>query len=476
MQQFSRALEDASSLDAFAEQIRQDALEIGATTEVFVGHQNAKRAGGSMHLDVMMPNNTVERAASLKFKSHEWTEAYALNRATSYVYAYDDLPKVHLATERVLWRRRNLIGFAPSSWMAAKVSAEALDVERAQLPPGWVDVRVRSDYLTTEGAQERIAKLRSKFSSFLTAIYESDLADEIIEAWISQFPTADLQDSALCLLEHITYVDPPKSLGAVRALIEANPHLRSALWVPLLKPSELAKSAAQVTIDYRSLKIDVVRLSDLTVDRVRSAGAIVFFDDALYTGTQSRTLLRSWFGRAPDANDAVGDRDSAIDPELVEVLKESRVDFAFYASHPVGIAALKQTAKEIGLGRGTVDVHFTVDSSEDQYTLNGLQSATAESREVFLDFIKNVGTTLLNPRVESKKWPEERPEKFALGYGGIQSTLVFRHSIATATPAVLWEMQAETWMPVLPRDASPVQDALRSRRTSDKELPEYLGN
>ena len=473
MQQFSRSLESAPFLDKFAHAIESSAKELGASTEVFVGHQNARRAGGSMHLDVMMEGGKVERAASLKFKSHEWTEAYALNRATSYVYAYDDLPKIHLAAEYVLATERGLRGFAPSCWMAAKVDADAVQLQREALPATWVDVRVRSDYLTSDESVARIAKLRARFSSFLTATYDSDVADEIVEAWVSQFPTADLQDSALRLLEYIQYVDPPKSRAAAEELVNANATLRDAIWVPLIKPADSGKSADQMVVDYKSLKVVKKRLGDLTSKDINTSSCIVFFDDALYTGTQSGTLLRSWFGIEDKERDSPGDRDAPRDPEIIDALKNARVEFVFYAAHPVGVKELERVAGEIGLGRSSVRVHATVDASDDLYTLNGFKAATAASTVRFLEFAETMGRALLEHKIVAKSWPKERPTEFALGYGQIRSTIVFRHSIATATPAVLWEMKEQKWMPIFPRKPEILQKMLRSNRVPDGELPEY---
>jgi HD superfamily phosphohydrolase len=478
---FGRGLEDPTLLDRFTEEVRHRAKELGVTSDLFVAHQAAKRVGKVTHLPVVLPGGAIDKRPPFLFKAHEWTEAYALNRATSYVFGYDDLPKMHLAAERALTEDRGLGSFGPNSWLVAKLPVADIDQERARLPADWIDLRLRPDFLETPEAAEKIEVLREKFASFLNA-FDPEIGPQLVETWLAQFPTGDLQDSAIRLLEHTTYVEPSDIVDSFSRLVEARSDLRSALWIPLISQTEPGKSADQLIVDLRDLEVVKAKIGELSATRILEARAVVFFDDSLNTATQALSLLRSWFGADAEEDDAESDRDPyPLPPDVQDALGRVEVTFAFYATHPGGIAHLQDGCRALGLGGGNVDVRGGQDLRDSRFTLEGLQCHSVASKAVLLDFMRKKGTVLLAPRVDTKQWPADRPERFALGFAGLQLTMVFRHSISTGNPAVFWESKRgpnEFWIPLFPRKRKELRTALRSRskQTPVGELPEYLGS
>src|SRR2546428_12417275 len=101
----------------------------------------------------------------------------------------------------------------------AKLSRKELAEARASLPPAWRAHRLPPTFLREDKTKLRIQQQRDRFASFLNALHPQ-IGPQLVEAWVWQFPDPDLQDSALCLLEHITYVEPADIVAGVRGLLE----------------------------------------------------------------------------------------------------------------------------------------------------------------------------------------------------------------------------------------------------------------
>jgi hypothetical protein len=279
-----------------------------------------------------------------------------------------------------------------------------------------------------------------------------------------QFPDSDLQDSALCLLEHIDFVEKSDVVQGFAALLEKKPDWKDALWVPLRPRTGKGKSADQIRYDLKEMNVEMLDTSSLTSDRIRSAKRIVFFDDLLNTGMQSSALIDSWFNETSSFPENPGDRDidGTLGPDVKEALKEAKIDFAFYSTNPVGVTKLRATADAVGLQIG--DISGRVDTSKPDYSLKGFTADGRASTERFLKYIKTEGTRLLREKYEGEPKKQYRIDSYALGFGGLGTTLLYRHSVSTALPVVLWEMSTNIiapWIPVFPRKATDLLDELR---------------
>lgn len=482
--QIARALSSAEGRERYANNIAARARELGAGDDVYVAFQQAKRAANAAYLHVVLPNGKLEKRPTFLFKSHEWTEAYALNKATSYVFAYNHLAKVHLAAEREFAELHEGITFAPNCWIMAKVDGDDVDRERVKLVDEWLPHRLAPNILTTPRYAQRIRQQRERFASFLNSLLPND-GTHLVEAWLSQFPDADLRDSALCLLEHLTYVEPADMRAAVQKHIERAPDLQNAIWMPITKRGEHVKSAHQLMINLRTLGLKFSPLHDLTAEKIKAAGQMVFVDDSLNAGVQVSCLLLSWFGNTADclhASDA--DPTGRLPDDVIEALRSVPVSFCYFSTHPLGEERLRATCASIGLRIG--GIYKWADAAEPRLNLDGLRCASPASRKRLIKFLQQQGELLLTPKMEAGKggWSQDRVQASALGYSGLGLTLAYPHSISASAPVALWEMADgpdDYWIPLFPRKPDRLTDRLNARplgtgkALGDEQLEEYEG-
>ncbi|HEY4216733.1 MAG TPA: HD domain-containing protein [Gemmatimonadaceae bacterium] len=475
----TRILKTPEGAAKYTSLIRDAAAELNADTEIYVALQSAKRAAGSMYLPVLRADGQVDDKPSYLFKNAEWTEAYALNKATSYVFADAPSPEVHLAAERV-FAERQLI-FAPNSWIAAKISEDALNQRRKTLADTWIESRLPPNYLKSHHARKMINRAERKFAAFLASIDE-EFGPPLVQAWVSQFPDADMQDSALRLLDHIKYVGAADLVKAFENFADGDVVLRNAVWVPFRPWSGGGTSADQLLVDLKDSKLQMQSISGVTADEIRNAGAVVFFDDTLNSGVQCSCLLSSWFG-ADETCENSEDRDphGALNAELMAALRAVPIFFAVYAKHPTGDARLRALASRLSLQLR--DVLGVIQSGDPQYTLEGFHGYSATSTARFIDYLEDRGKRLLRAKIGTKpSWDQQRVQRSALGYSSIHLTIVFRHSISTATPVALWAMNTDyedQWIPVFPRKREELRQILRvdkPQNDQSSEVPEYEGS
>lgn len=441
----ARYREDAeSSLRAYAGQLK-------ANCEIFIGVQQASRAAGHQHLPVALSSGELEIAPNYLFKSSEWTEAYALNKQTQYVFADSAFEEAYLAAERYFLESD--LSFAPNSHKMAKVNPARIDDLRKSLDGEWLPQRLPSDYLRHKSATKRVRELGKKFSAFLSEL-DSSFGPQLIDAWLSQFDDGDLVESAISLLEHVTFVDQGRILAGYLERVRANPVLKDYVWVPLRARVGPGKSADRLNYDLKDLGVEVRPIGSVRSEDIGTSRGVVFFDDGLFSGVQSSCLLGSWFGAEACENQDDMDGEGSLDPDMQQALREAPTRFEFYAAHDVGIEALRTAAAAAGLG--DVQISGVIKAHEPQYTLEGLSCSGAASRDRLERFLVSKGAMLLGDRLVRKggPWSAERAKAWSLGFNAIQSTVVFSHGVSTAVPVALWEASYPPdlpWLPVFPR-------------------------
>lgn len=475
--QLTLLLEAPERKEDYAQLIRSYAAELGVQSEIFVGVQSPQRAAGSMYLPVVLPNGAIEEKPSFLFKTSEWTEAYALNKQTSYVFAYSGFPKVHLATERVLSEYGDgELAFAPNCGHMAKLAIEDVDAARKGLPDDWIAYRLPRDYLDRPTTAERLRKQRDRLASHLNSV-EPNFGPQLVRAWVSQFPDPDLQDSAISLLEHLTYVEQADVIRGISKLIEKEPNLRKAMWVPLRPRSGLGKSADHLGYVLKEVGLSMRTLGKETAKKIHESGSVVFFDDSLNSGVQSSCLLSSWFKAAPECEHPSDlDSDGQLDEQTMEALKVVQVAFVFYSKHPRGEERLRAACTDVGLK--VWDLFGIIDASREECRLAGLKCNSSTSQERFLRHLRDRGKRLLMQKVASGDpvWDEAKAERFSLGYDELDLTLVYQHTISASTPTALWRMATgpvDFWLPIFPRDRDAFRKRVDPSTYSGTKVPEY---
>ena len=474
-------LSSPNGIDTCASGITALLDELASKQEVFIGYQSSERAAGKMDMPVFMPGGETEATPDFMFNVSKWSDAYKLQKQTSYVFAYNELPQVHLAAER--WFAERRMSFAPKCWIWSKMSGATIRAARLALPakPGWLSHKLPPNYLEEQIAKDRINKLRAKFATFLHSI-DPTVGPALIESWVWQFGDPDLQDSALALLEYIKFAERPDIISGFKELVSQRVALAKAVWVPLRSRSGPGASADQIRYDLKDLALNVVDIGSLDAKTVWESGRVVFFDDVLNTGVQSECLLNSWFVDDGGSCLSPGDRDprGGLSGEVRLAITSVPIDFAFYAAHPKGEARLRGVADALGLSLESISAKARLDLAE--YSLAGFRAAGNVSREHFLDFLQRKGEELLTEKYSGNAtFPVDQIKSYALGFGGLETVLLTRHSVSTAMPVALWLMSRDTvnpWLPLFPRKPEALAEILVPVRPAaaieTDEIQEYV--
>ncbi|MBK8003905.1 MAG: hypothetical protein IPK12_08135 [Gemmatimonadetes bacterium] len=443
--------------------------ELNVSPMVLMGVQSPRRAAGTMNIPVLTRDGGIERNPPWLFEGSKWSNAYALNKQTSFVFADGDLEQVHLATERAFTKRN--LSFPPSSWMLAKFTREALAPFRAALPKTeeWLPHHLEPDYLETGAARQRVEALQRKFASLLNTI-DKDIGPSLVPTWLWQLLDSDLQESALCLLEYFSFFEQREIIDGFHSLVEQERVRKDYIWVPLRPIKGEAGSADQLTYDLGELAVDLRALPSLTARDIEEAKGIVFFDDTLNTGTQAACLISSWFGAThrcnhPPDNDAVG----ALPTHIQEALRKVPVVYALHSAHPIGKATVTALAQDLGLTNFTVASALNLE--DPRFTLAGFLADDTVRRERLVAKLQKKGELMLKRK--HSEWETRLCEERALGYGGMKLTVAYRHSIGSGIPIALTAFSddpTDVWLPVLPRKPSSVVQAIRNAHRSPRQL------
>jgi len=463
--------EDPQERKNLARTIQKYAAEFDVITSVYVAWPSAHRVTGKVAIHSIDADGALT-AFDFLFSVDRWTEAYASNKVTGYVFADHFDPRIFLAAERAF--ADHSVEWNSRAWSLAKVRRNAVDEYRETLPPTLVRFRRAPTFLTDPDTTARILKVSNRLSPVLQG--HGFPVEQVVRGWLWQFPDPDLQESALRIAEHLLVITPSIRQNTTKEYLteilrnEETP----GLWtLPLGTTSDRFQSGHILGYFYRDQDIELnkpVILPELTVEQVRLAKFIVLNDDWICSGTQITSLLYSWFGQAGKALSA-SDIDKPLDSELARALRECRLQFFFHAGLPAGLELLRAAIQDLSLD-ATAEV--AIDAEASGYTLNESMFASHESFSRIRDFLGNVGREILKVQAVKNpgKWPREKVERFALGYGGAAALICSEYSVPTATLTAVWNHNFDArplWLPLVPRDRRAMKQKLEPILISQEE-------
>jgi deoxynucleoside triphosphate triphosphohydrolase SAMHD1 len=388
-----------------------------------------------------------------------------LDKSLGWVFADNVTPSAYLAFERQ-FAESGAEFSASARTIVGAVSETEVETARMQKPVlrtdiNWVKHRHSRTFLREKVPSERIQRLEPIFAQFLAP--HGITARAIIEAWLWQFPDPDLQDSALTILEHVRILNRRDRAGYLSALLARDGN--TAAWCEFVPNNQLRPKSAEV-LGYQIKDLGtghpaIRRLSDYSVEQLRSIGRIAFLDDILCTGAQASTLLYSWFGK-PSAGKSASDRDTPLQDEYRKLLLTLPIAFYFIVGWPEGMRELAQTCAELGI---QAEIHCGAIAPAEGWCLSDVSFASPTSATRVKNFLKDKGEQLLAFRTlaDADPWTPEDVAANSLGYGGLGGLIAFDYTIPTCFVTPLWlaELSRDRiWIPVLPRYSKPLADRI----------------
>jgi hypothetical protein len=396
---------------------------------------------------------------------------------TYYVFAsgtQEDLELVNVATELAIHKRYGLVigrataDYAKVDFKNVQSHKRVLEARDTRFFGEAGALRPRSQWLRLGTAPARVEALGAQFQSYSLASVDG----RRIEAFLDQFPER-LVRAMLSVLESIRYLDRD-TLG--RSFIDFIRRDGECVLVPLTSSPE--KSASHIAY-YFGDHGSPPPVFDLK-SALASGQPIVFYDDVLISGSQARSVLRTWFGEQPELDEELT---APLSESERDAIREATTRFRFVYAEEPELEAFGIEAERFGLSSDAAAAQHHTD-------LGLLSDVLGDDAEDLAAFLREVGTSLLmsTKHVETpEKWTEQRCTEFALGYGDSQRLVAMAHNVPTGTITPLWKagtFRGTQWRPLLPRRKEEAYDELVRRGWAElaalltvaesRELPDDL--
>ncbi len=387
-----------------------------------------------------------------------WTDAYLLTRDLAYVFAPRTISDyVNIATEKVLHRAyglrvpRSMYQYSKCEWGKIQaIKSELAQVDYYKLED--YHLRPFPERLAMADIPRKLLKISNNLSGYngpnLTngELVQSVISPERIESWLRQFDD-DLIEEALAILKRIKIVGRQEMTAAYVQFMEQNPDFSDANVVQFGSPKD---SSAIQTYYIDDIATDYGHtICDLD-EALKNDNPIIFVDDFIASGGQSRTILEGWLDGLGAVTTTLGEnRLKKLDNDQKEKFCCKKLGFVFLAGWEDGIKELKHAAKELQLNVTTYV--GLVDS--DLPSIYSSQMNIEKERELpIIKRFNEIGTQLIK-EYSPDRGSEERAERY-LGYGNRGMLIVFPYNTPAQTLTCLWcngTVDGLRWEALFPR-------------------------
>jgi deoxynucleoside triphosphate triphosphohydrolase SAMHD1 len=313
------------------------------------------------------------------------------------------------------------------------------------------DVRPIPERLRRADVESFLEEMTAKFSAVDEPNVSSmdrrptDFSDRL-KAWLSQFRDDNHVSCAMQIARDVRVLRREDTKSALIRFLDAYPQFQGA--TVCLLGSQKDSSSVQ---SYFSLDAAGHFSGPMTVEeaaRKKLPGPVVFVDDIVGSGGQTKNMLGHWFDIEGLKVSELGEQRTLFGEVERAYLREREIAFVFVAGWDDGVSTLRQCCDKIGI-QATIYVHIPetdIPFAFDQ-NINGMN---AEQTQSFRARCLAIGRSIL----ESKGKHEDIVLQRALGYGNRAMLLVSTYNVPTQVLTCLWEegtYDGVLWQPLLRR-------------------------
>ncbi|MDP9649673.1 phosphoribosyltransferase-like protein [Paraburkholderia caledonica] len=396
----------------------------------------------------------------------DWAEQYMAEQPRAYIFSAPELADtVYIAVERLI---RDTFGVRFPGWLAEaskRGDAALLDYKRSLSPSYWkgapFDIRPMPSQLSNQAARNSIREFDERRRSFhepatdgkLDSLSASVPPQKRTIAWLRQFETDAHVQCALVLLDNFRFLQRKDTVDALRGFIDSHPAFRGAWIVAFGNPKDSSSLQAYFSADLGTKEI----AHPITLDefaRKHTNQPLIFIDDFIGSGAQASDIIAAWFARA-DLRKALNEKRDELDAGTREKLTTNRVAFVFVAGWDVGIEAMTEVTKAVGM-KATIYRHLG--EQHIPFAEERLRSKFSNQQvKSFMDRCRVIGRDLLRSQYHPASLSpadSEKSEERALGYGNRAMLFATSVNVPTQTLTVIWRSGTTDlveWMPLLRR-------------------------
>lgn len=395
-----------------------------------------------------------------------WADSYLSDQPSGYIFADDDIADVTYVAIEVLLRKSHNISLPPSALEMSKRDERRIRKMKLELKAAGYynespfDLRPEPSRLSHADIAACIAKFTPVFDAYqapISNLGEKNRQNNIkmsAKNWLHQFDNNENIECATRILDNIKMISRVDTVDAVVSFIKNNQNFMKSIVVPFGSARDSGAIHGYFAADLRGTFID----DCLTLEEAfqkRAGRPIIFLDDFLGSGGQSRDILAAGFGRS-DLRAALSEERDLFSADIQAFLRGSPLAFVFTAAWDDGMAELKKMVAELHLD-ATVFRH--IDENGIPFLDGALAGLPQSQITEFLNYSKYIGKTLL--RTQSKKKIEENDVVYedringrVLGYGNRGMLLASPFNVPTQTFTPIWasgDIGGATWKALLPR-------------------------
>jgi deoxynucleoside triphosphate triphosphohydrolase SAMHD1 len=240
-------------------------------------------------------------------------------------------------------------------------------------------------------------------------------------------------------------------VNAVRAFIDANPDFKGASVVPLGNAKDSGALHAYFTADLLGTHVGrCVSLEDAKRDAPKDP--VIFIDDFVASGGQTRDILGAWFDNQ-DLRMPLNEDRTMFDDGLQKFLREVKVAFVIVAAWDDGIRVLREALAKVKL---EAVVYRHLSETDLPFMSSALADLEEPAVESFLARCREIGRSVLTSTAarEGKSVEVEKLEQRLLGYGNRGMLLASPFNVPSQTLTAIWAhgtVNGVDWQPLLNR-------------------------
>ena len=407
--------------------------------------------------------------AALEFREYlvnrtAWADSYLSDHPAGYVFCDEEIADiVFIAVERLL-RTDHGIRLPPSALEASKRDDDDVQsLKRTLATNGYFvdapfDIRPLPKSLDTAAVLRSIASFRPKLEAYQPPVDPgvSQLVqpEAAIRNWLRQFDNDGDVECACALLDAIRLIERRDTVHALEGFIKAHPHFNGAIVVPFGSARDSSAIHSYFAADLLGQQVQgCMSLEDAL--HQSSGQPIIFVDDFVGSGGQSKDVLAAGFGR-DDLRADLGENRDLFSSDIQSFLRSTKLGFVFTAAWTCGLDEVRRTTTELRLD-ATVFRHL--DEEHIPFAKDALNKFHTRQVDGFLQRSGEIGLSLLSSRAKRRHGEDEdsRRSRLAsrkLGYGNRAMLLISPFNVPTQTFTPLWAAGAVNgvnWTPLLPR-------------------------
>ena len=387
----------------------------------------------------------------------------------------------HLAAELVLYEKYRIL-LPPDAHLACKIDGrEYIEGKKAlaskgvyQNIPALMDV---SSHLSYKELQA-IHKIAEDFSRYQPHISSDDekAKDPLVSAqqiltFIAQFTPFKPEGleygqffrTIVAVLEKVRLVTPSTMVTMIGKLYkQVKEEAVDLAQYPVFPLGNFKDSASHLAYYFekelkRNSGFSGIKSMDTLGEHLRkntNADALVFYDDAFYSGKQAASIFKTLLGETPDYNNP--HVDPLASDDLIAMLREKQIYLLYGYGNGSGKNIVEKNLENLGLRAKVFQAELFPPKIFSEQLEEDVKYAMEPVREVFAE----IGRQLLQPLVATQDtWNEERVRKSGLGYDNAEQGIVYTWNTPTYTLTALWRagqvrvlQSAYDWFALFPRD------------------------